>query len=122
MVGALLCVPLMVGQVPGFGDADVGRLSIAACAGPSSSFEDVTPMAGERHQRCPRAPDDVRNGLHEAKIAKALEVASRARRCPRIRLSQVAGGHDAERSDCRKYAHVVTRQSILPVVHTDALS
>jgi hypothetical protein len=112
----------IVGQLTGFCDPDVERLLTAVAAGPSPSFENFSPTASERHERRTRASDDVRHGLHQAEVAKALQVASRARRCPRIRFSQVACGHDAERSDCRKYAHVVTRQSILPVVHTDALS
>jgi hypothetical protein len=93
--------PGIVGQFTRLVDADVERLPVTLGARPARSFKDISPMASERHQRRPRAPDDVRNALHEAKIAKALEVASRARRCPRIRFSQIASGHDAERPDGR---------------------
>jgi hypothetical protein len=112
----------IVGQLTRLVDAHVERLAVTLGARPSRSFEDVSAAASERHQRRPRAPNDIRNCLHKAKIAKALEIASRARRCARIRLSQVARWHDAERPDGRQHAHVLTRQSILLVLHMDAFS
>jgi hypothetical protein len=113
--------PGIVGQLARLGDADVKGLSITLRAGPSCSFEDVSPMPGERYQRRSRASDDVRHGLHKAEFAEPFEIAGRTCWCPRIRFSQLACGHDAERSDCRKNPDVVTTQSILPVVHTDSL-
>jgi hypothetical protein len=61
--------PAIVGQLTGLGDADVEGLPIAACAGPSRSFEDVSAPARERHQIRTRVPDHIRNRLHEAQIA-----------------------------------------------------
>ena len=60
--------------------------------------------------------------MHEADVAKALEVPSRPRWRLRIGLPQVARRHHAERSDCRQHADVITRQSILLVVHTNTFS
>jgi hypothetical protein len=113
--------PGIVGQLSWLGDANVKGLSIILRPGPSSSFEDVSPMARKRYQRRSHVSDDVRDGLHEAEFPEPFEIAGRACRCPRIRFSQLACGHDAECSNCRKNPHVVTRQSILPVVHTDSL-
>jgi hypothetical protein len=113
--------PGIVGQLARLGDADVKGLSITLRAGPSRSFEDVSPMASKRYQRRSRASDDVRDGLHKAEFAESFEIAGRTCWCPRIRFSQLACGHHAERSDCRKNPDVVTRQSILLVVHTDSL-
>ena len=70
--------PGIVGQLTRLVDADVERLAVTFGARPSRSFEDVSAAASKRHQRRPRAPHDIRNGLHKAKIAKALEIASRA--------------------------------------------
>ena len=64
--------PGIVGQLTGLGDTDVERLSVAVCAGTSRPFEDVSPMTSERHQRRPRTPDDVGNGLYESEIAEAF--------------------------------------------------
>jgi hypothetical protein len=113
--------PGIVSQFARFSDPDVERLSVPIGTGAAPSFENISPVAGERHQRRPGAPDDVRYGLHEAEFAEPFEVAGGPCRCPRIRFSQLACGHDAERSDCRKNPNIVTRQSILPVVHTDSL-
>jgi hypothetical protein len=113
--------PGVVSQLAGLGDADVKGLAITLRAGSSCSFEHVSTMASERDQGRSRASNNVGDGLHEAEFAEPFEIAGRACRCPRIRFSQLACGHDAERSDCRKNPDVVTRQSILPVVHTDSL-
>jgi hypothetical protein len=113
--------PGVVSQLAGLGDADVKGLAITLRAGSSRSFEHVSTMASERDQGRSRASNNVGDGLHEAEFAEPFEVAGGPCRCPRIRFSQLACGHDAERSDCRKNPDVVTRQSILPVVHTDSL-
>jgi len=113
--------PGIVSQLAGLGDADVKGLAVALRAGSSCSFQHVSPMASEGYQRRSRASNDVRDGLHKAKFAESFEVAGGPCRCPRIRFPQLARGHDAERSDRRKNPDIVTRQSILPVVHTDSL-
>ena len=48
--------PGIVGQLTGFGDTDIERLSIAARAGPSRSFEDVSPMASKAASNVPTMP------------------------------------------------------------------
>ena len=111
----------IVGQLTRFGDADVERLTIGGIW-PSPSLEHVTSVAGERHQSRPRSPDDMRSRVHEAKVTKALEVARRTCRRPRIGLPQVARRHNTKRSNCREHPDIVTRQPILLVIRPDALS
>src|SRR5262245_6871446 len=113
--------PGIVSQLAGLGDANVKGLAITLRAGSSCSFEHVSTMASERDQGRSRASNEVGDGLHETEFAEPFEVAGGPCRCPRIRFSQLACGHNAECTDGRKNPDVVTRQSILPVVHTHSL-
>ena len=101
----------IVGQLTGLGDTDIERLSVAVCAGASRPFENVSPMTGERHQRGPRPSDDVRNGLHEAELAKRTRHAGRRRpvrmpsRCGHLLCGANRRGHRAPPEDAACNLH-----------------
>jgi hypothetical protein len=114
--------PGVVGQLAGLGNTDVERLTIANGAWPSTLFENRTALTRQRYEVGSRASHYIGCSAYQPEVAKAFEIAGRSRWSPRIGLPKVCRGHHAECANRRHDADVITRQSILPVVGTNAFS